>query len=440
MTRRHLAFPLPSNPASLACAVVALAICGGCEPPVLQVVSDDPLERADVCTPVEPDVELLRSLARSSNTFGLDLWRAAVPQDGNAALSPASIHVALTQAWAGADGETAQQMERALFLDGDRDAVHDAISAQLAAWNDPCEEQHRLAVVNGLFVDEQFDVEQDYLGLATEVFASTVDPVDFRNAPEEAGEHINGWFADQTAGRIRKVVAPELVSPDARMVLANAVYFKGSWVEPFRSIHEWPFTLAGGESVPSEMMHLSDLFAYLETDDMQLLELPYEGGVLAMVVLLPREPDGLSRLEGDLEIDVLDRWLAEARLQDVRVAFPRFKLSADRPLQLNDALSRLGVTEAQRRFHADFTGIADPADPTERLFLGEVVHMAEVEVDEKGTVATAATALTLPASGSSKPPEPPIFRADHPFLFLIRDTSSGSILFMGRMSEPTEGR
>jgi serpin B len=426
-------------------ASVALVTCFGTscagEDVPLPVDASEVEVEVGQCNPFAPDDAPTEGLARAANAFALDLWNEAAPPEGNVALSPASVHLALTLAWAGARGTTATEMERVLYLDREPVQVHDAVAAQLASWNDPCRTSYQLTVANGLFGDREAALQQEYLDLAAEAYRAGVTPVDFQTAPDEACSTINDWIADETRNLVPGLLIPGSLDEDTRMVLTNAVYFKGRWASPFDEAHTrlQPFEVSVDREVEVQTMRLSTSFGYVETDELQLLEMPYEGDDLSMVVLLPRDADGLAALERDLDLDKLESLLAAASDRTVRTALPRFSVDAPQPLELTPALAALGMTTALERFEADFTGIADPTDPAERLFLGNALHKAVVEVNEEGTVATAATALVLPASGCRKLPEPPIFQADHPFMFLIRDTQSGSILFMGRVTDPSVG-
>jgi serpin B len=215
-----------------------------------------------------------------------------------------------------------------------------------------------------------------------------------------------------------------------RLVLTNAIYFKGKWATPFKpeQTQEAPFTLLSGEKVNVPMMHQTAHFGYMETDTIQVLELPYVNNDLSMVILLPKKPDGVNELEKGLTSETITGWLAGLRKREVQVYVPRFKLTSE--FSLAETLSAMGMPDAFST-KADFSGITGNRD----LFISAVVHKAYVEVNEEGTEAAAATGVAMKLTAVAPPP--PVFRADHPFVFLIRDNQTGSILFLGRTANPS---
>jgi serpin B len=264
-------------------------------------------------------------------------------------------------------------------------------------------------------------------------YVAGLQQVDYGN-PADAVRQINAWVAGQTADEIAELLHDGDVTPQTRLVLVNAIYFKGEWQPPFdkRDTWEQTFHLAenAGTSVP--MMYQNGEFAYFadNKDTFQLLEMPYKDSALSMVVLLPRRTDGLAAFEKDLTADALAKWLQQTKIKTVRVTLPRFHLT--RRVDLGAVLRALGMTSAFDPQQADFSGMTCDR----KLFVSKVVHEAWLDVNEKGSEAAAATGVAM-KPGAAPPREQPIdFRADHPFLFLIRDTQSGSILFLGRMSNP----
>jgi serpin B len=249
---------------------------------------------------------------------------------------------------------------------------------------------------------------------------------------EQARKVINAWVEKQTKDKIKDLLQPGVLDVDTRLVLTNAIYFKGLWAQKFKksATKEEPFHTAGGGSVKAPLMHQTGDFKYLDGGDFQALEMPYRGQGLSMVVLLPKKADGLAALEAKLTGPNLAAWLGKLRKQEVEVALPRFKMT--RALALNATLEALGMRKAFIPGGADFSGMAGSAG--RRLFIQAVVHQAFVDVNEEGTEAAAATAVAVGAD--SEPPPPPVFRADHPFVFLVRDNRSGSVLFLGRLANP----
>jgi serpin B len=345
-----------------------------------------------------PGVADPRDFAKGSNAFALDLHRRLAPE-GNLVFSPASISFALAMTWGGAKGQTADEMARVMHFAG--------LPAFLAA--------------------------------TKAGFGAPLEGVDFKHAPDAARRGINGWVEAKTEKRIVDLVPANAITPDTRLVLVNAIYFLGDWQQPFEkeSTSPAPFHLAGGATRDVPTMRRSASLRLARGAGWKALELPYKGGQLSMLVLLPDAVNGLAALEHGLTaetLDEIDRSLASVR---VAVALPRFEVNPAESIALADQLKAMGVAAAFDRRRADFTGIANPRDPAERLYLAEVFHKAFVKADEKGTEAAAATAAVM-ARVSGMPMAPPEeFKADHPFLFLIRDNASGLVLFLGRVSDPS---
>ncbi len=227
--------------------------------------------------------------------------------------------------------------------------------------------------------------------------------------------------------------APGALDALTRLVLTNAVYFKGDWVQPFpkRNTHEEDFTVSAQEKVKVPLMHQQAMMGYAEEETFQALEMPYAGRELSMVVLLPKQVDGLPELEKSLTVEKLSALLSKLRVREVVTYLPRFKLEAS--FGLKPALRAMGLKRAFSR-EADFKGISSVENP----YLSAVLHKAYVDVNEEGTEAAAATGVVVGAMAVRRPAPIPVFHADHPFLFLIRDTKAGSTLFMGRLTKPTK--
>ncbi|MBK7145016.1 MAG: serpin family protein [Xanthomonadales bacterium] len=325
---------------------------------------------------------------------------------------------------------------------------------------------------NALWLERSFAIEPPYLAAIARYYQTGgAMPVDFRGDAETARRSINDWVAAQTNQRIRELLARGMVDAATRLVLTNAVYFLGEWLEPFdaaRTRNE-KFFLRDGGSVEVPMMRDwkydgakyaafqadgspfttplqiefgdRDHSRHYPQDGFQLVELPYRGDALSMQLILPMRADGLAAVEALLDNVHLERWNAALVAREVDVALPKFRM--DSSLELSAALQQLGlrrafVNPADTAGGAQFDGISVSADPAERLYIGAVVHKAFVAVDEKGTEAAAATAVIMPA-GAAMPDMvdfTPVFRADRAFIFLIRDRNSGTVLFLGRLQRP----
>ncbi len=382
-----------------------------------------------------PTAEQASAFARTSNAFGFAIYGQARGADGNLAISPASITLAFEMVFGGARGETAAEMARTMGLVGDADAVHEAAGRVLARWNDPNREDYELRVVDRLFGEQSARFEQDYLTLTRTTYAAPFEGVDFHGAPNEQREHINEWVAQQTRERITDLLPPTSITADTGLVLVNAVYFLGAWAEPFDSAltRDERFTLADGSTIEVPLMRQTENLKHAHRGDVTVVELPYRGDELVMTLIIPDSATGLPAIEGQLSGDQFERWVGLLSQDRVRLVMPRFEMSTR--MTLSTALKALGMRLAFDDGAADFFGIGRPADPDERLYVSEAYHQVFVKVDEEGTEAAAATAVTM-GFGGGRPAEPIEIRADRPFLFAIREPSSGTILFMGRVVDP----
>jgi serpin B len=377
------------------------------------------------------------AMATNGNQLGFDLYRSLRGQGGNFVFSPASIFVAMVMPWSGARAETAAQMSRVLHLQGTPDAVLPAASA-LIKGVEGARGSNTLRIANRLFAEKSYTFERPWLdGMAA--FGAPAERVDFSHAPEAARGGINAWVAQQTADKIKDLLPSGSVTPDTRLALVNAIYLLAAWEHPFAeaATRKEPFYVGGTTARDVPTMHLVETMGYAEAPGLKVLNLPYEGGALMMTVLLPDERHGLAALEERIDATRLASWAGAAKAQRVSVALPKFKIDPTQPIRLKDELTRLGMPLAFDRRRADFTGIAAPPRPDDRLLISEVFHKAFVSVDEKGTEAAAATAVVMMrAAGMMRQDEPRPFVADHPFLFLIRDGKTGLVLFLGRVVDP----
>lgn len=364
-----------------------------------------------------------------NSAFALDLYAQLREEPGNLCLSPFSILVALAMTWAGARGETASQMASGLHFDLPPQAAHRAIRSLLERLDEIQRKgQVQLKTANSIWPQAGYGFLPEYLELLETSYWASLTLLDY-NDPETARQTINAWVEGQTAGKITDLIQPGVINPLTRLALVNAVYFKGDWATPFDDQMTRPETFhAASRPVQAAMMRRTDNFHYLETEELQVLELPYAGGDLSMLVLLPRAPDGLPRLERQVTPATLETWGARLPVRSVSVCIPKFKVTAS--FMLNNALVGLGMRDAFDAYRADFSGM----DGRRWLFIAAALHKAFLEVNEQGSEAAAASAVLMQAR--SLPPPPVVFRADHPFLFLIRERASGNILFLGRVNEP----
>lgn len=379
---------------------------------------------------------------RGNTQFALDLYRrlAARPDTGNLFFSPLSIRIALAMTWAGAKGPTADQIAAVMHFPTDPQDFHPAfgrLESQLNRYRQT--DGIRLLIANALWLQQGFAFKADYLSLIKEHYSGSLRQTDFQQAAEAARREINAWVEEKTSGRITELIGPSMLSPLTRLVLTNAVYFKGDWARQFspRNTRPLPFTVTDcspqnpGESSEPEKISVATMqqtarFAYGETDRLQILRLPYTGNSLSMIILLPKNVT-LCELTESLSANELQEWIDTLREREVEVYLPRFEM--DYTAQLGSVLSEMGMPLAFTPA-ADLTGMANVKD----LHISGVVHKAWVKVTEEGTEAAAATGVTVGVTAAPAPP--PVFRADHPFLFLIYDEQTHTVLFLGRLVRP----
>jgi leukocyte elastase inhibitor len=375
------------------------------------------------------------ALVKGNGEFAADLYGVLRARDGNVFFSPYSISNALAMTYAGARGPTATQMATVLRLPMGADRLHRAFGAVNGDVNGAGKSgKSELLVANALWTQAGLAVVPAFQKTVKTLYGGVVTPLDFRKAPEASRKAINVWVEQQTRDRIKDLVPEGGINPDTRVVLTNAIYFKGAWQYAFAepATRKEAFTVSAGKTVPDvPLMNQRRTFAYLDGGSFQALELPYGAGEQSMIVFLPKTTDGLAEFEKTLTAARLADWLAGMSPRDVVVTLPRFKITAE--FQLRDALTTLGMPLAFSLGRADFSGMATGAP----LALSAVIHKAYVDVNEKGTEAAAATAAAIRATSMRQPePEPVAFRADHPFFFVIRDNGTGSLLFAGRLVDP----
>ena len=381
--------------------------------------------------------QAMKTVVDGNAQFGLELYALlAATEKGNLFFSPASIHTALAMTYAGAGGLTAEQMAKTLHFALKADRLSEVFAALLETLNNPWKGPdgkgaYELLVANALWGQKGYPFRQEFIRLLKASYGAGLNQLDFARC-EAARGTINGWVAKQTRNKIQDLIPPGAITPIMRLVLTNAIYFKSNWAETFEESATKPgaFHLSPGRQVKAPLMYQKHRFGYMETGEFQALEMPYRFRDLSMVVLLPRKADGLASLEKNLTAGNLAAWLGKIRHEEVKVTFPRFEFASR--FSLKKALAALGMTDAFSP-DADFSGMAT----IEKLFISDVIHKAYVAVDEQGTEAAAATGgMFLGAAMPVKEPEPKVFKADHPFLFLIRHRATGAMLFLGRVVNP----
>ena len=375
------------------------------------------------------------ALAEEINKMSLDLY-AQLNEDGkNTFFSPLSISTAFGLAQQGAAGETADEMREALRISftKDSDVIATGYEFLMKSLNDrESEDAFKLHIANALWVQEGYGINDAYTKTAKDSFDARAEELPFQANPDESAAIINKWVAEKTADKIKNLIPASAITNLTRLILTNAVYFKGTWQSKFKkhATHDKEFHLLDGNSPKVPTMHQTSRFGYHETDTMQALEMRYKKCGLSMVVLLPKAKDGLSALEKELDEKLLAAVTAKLKQsRRVRVALPKWTVKTK--YGLNAPMQALGMKKAFTAGQADFSGITEK----EQLFIQAALHKAYINVDEEGTEAAAATGLMISATSVELDPPTP-FIADHPFMFMIRDTKTGVILFMGRVLDP----
>jgi len=379
----------------------------------------------------EPLATRSNSLAgQMNNSFAIDLYSHLVGKEGNLFFSPTSIQTALEMTWAGAHGKTADEMAKALHLDAG--VGGEKLGALLQSLNaDGKQGGYELAVANALWGAKAYPFQPAFLARVERDFGGHLSDVDFVGDPEGARKTINDWVAGQTHDKIRDLLPARSVDAYTRLVLTNAIYFKAKWDLPFRkeATQDGDFTLVDGKKVKAPLMHQTKHFRYAEDDSVQVLELPYGHGDLAMQVFLPKSPDGLAAFEKGMTAQRLAALIGQLKSENVNVTLPRFNVH--RSYELGPVLQEMGMKLAFDGDQADFSGMTT----AERVAISKVIHKTFVNVDEDGTEAAAATAVIMMAGSAFRPIPPKVFTADHPFVFAIVHQKSGAMLFMGRLAE-----
>jgi len=375
------------------------------------------------------DKSLLSEVTAGNTSFALDLYRQIKGEEGNLFFSPYSISTALSMAYAGARGETEKQMMKAMHISLAQEKLHSAMSELQESMNKVQEKgKVEILIANSLWPNADDKFTKEFLQLLGKYYKSSITPLNYTRHSEEARETINQWVEDKTKDKIKDLIKPGILNALTRLVIANGIYFKANWKSEFKKedTRNMPFHVTAVKTVSCPMMFQKQRFNYYADSEIQAVEMPYVGEQISMLVLMPRKIDGLNQLEESLTRTNLNQWINRLRKIRLEVFFPKFTMISEFDLSKN--LISLGMVDAFNPNRADFSGM----DGTRNLYISAVVHKAFVDIDEKGTEAAAATAVGIMTT--SMPLE---FRADHPFLFIIRHNATGAILFAGRVMDPT---
>jgi serpin B len=391
----------------------------------------------------------VQSLVASNTAFALNLYAELSTNTGNLFFSPYSISTCLAMLYAGASGNTEQQMSQVLGF-GTNQPQFASLFGELQSELEAEQETNaiELNIANALWTQEGFPFLPSFLQTATTQYQASVNQADFTTSADAVTQTINNWVAEETQNKIQNTLSPGLINTNTRLVLINAIYFLGAWTEAFAGANTLtqPFYLSATNQVDAPLMHqpapefegapnfTGIKFNYMGTDDFQAIELPYASNQVSMVILLPSQIDGWGQLEQQLSPAFLSNVLAQMTEQYVEIFLPRFTLESS--FDLSNALATMGMPDAFTPGVADFSGI----DRTNDLSISQVIHKAWGQVNEVGTEAAAVSVGVVGVSAGigGSVSFPPVFRADHPFIFFIRDTQSGSVLFLGRLANPSQ--
>jgi len=350
-------------------------------------------------------------------------------QEGNLFFSPYSISTALGMTRAGVRGESAKQMDRVLHFGLNQKKVHSGFKNLI----DNLHARQRngkniLHIANALWILKDLAIRKEFIDIINTQYNAEAEKLNGQDL-EKVKQTINAWVEKKTKGKIKELFHEGGITQDAVLVLTNAVYFKGRWESPFKEEHtsNEPFTLSSGEKVQVPMMFQKNEFRFLEEKTFKALEIAYIGEELSMLILLPNRHDGLPELENSITVPNLKKWLKKMSITEVELHLPKFTIEFS--FQLNTILSSMGMTDIFLQGKADLSGMFDVSQTKSPMYVGDTIHKAYINVNEKGTEAAAATGIPAEC-------KPLSFIADHPFVFIIRDSVSGIILFMGRMMNP----
>jgi serpin B len=391
---------------------------------------------------VEPPVTLAdqAELVQGNNAFAVELYQQLKNDPGNLFFSPESISIALAMTYAGARGDTAAEMAKTLHFTLPPERLHLGMAGLLNDRN-AAHDGYQIKEADALWGQKGYVFLDNFLKLTNDDYGARFNQVDFKTDAEGARNTINRWVAQQTENRIKDLIGQRSLDGRTRLVLTNAIYFKGDWQAQFKKedTMEGDFHVSSTQTVQAPMMRRTGEFKYRGSGAFQLLELPYKNKELSMIVFLPWDANGLAGLEQRLTAASMKQWLEHfGGDSEVIVIMPKFRMESR--FALKERLAMMGMKQAFEPAEANFSGMAleESMQKTGKVSISDIIHSACIDVNEEGTEASASTGVlaTYTPMGQIGAPQTPVFRADHPFLFLIRDNKSGAILFMGRVINP----
>jgi len=368
----------------------------------------------------------------ANNRFAINLYSQYKSEEGNIFFSPFSISTAMAMVYEGAEGKTAKEIKSVFGFPKYDNSRRNQYSDLLSEINKK-DKEYALNTANALWAEQDFQFLDEYITTVEEYYKGKTTNLDFKNEPDSSRLIINNWVEEKTNNKIKDLFPEESIHPQTRLVLTNAIYFKAEWLKQFDAdkTRDMNFRVNPDKSIKVPMMQRTDrksIFNYTQNEDLQILEIPYTGEDLSMLILLPFDND-IEVLENSFTIEKLTEWKKSLRERRVKIYIPKFKFKTK--YFLGETLGDLGMPIAFTN-SADFSGMSGTKD----LKIDKVIHQAFIEVNEEGTEAAAATGIGMMLP-TSMPPPTPIFKADHPFIFIIQQKETGNILFMGRVNNPT---
>jgi serpin B len=373
-----------------------------------------------------------KMISEGNNIFMMKAYKVLAEEEKNIFISPYSISSALAMTFAGSVGNTEKEMAKALEFSGNNKNFHENFGKVTQSINDLSSKGDIvLSIANSLWLAEGYKFTDEFLSINKTCYKTEMTNLNFAES-EKARTTINDWVAKQTKDKIKDLIPKNILDALTKLVLTNAVYFKAEWAEQFKKHNtaESDFYAFGKNPVKAEMMKLKHHFNYMENDDIQFVELPYKGGDASMFVLLPKKKDGLKSVEKKLTFENIKRYTDSMKRTEVELHFPKYKITLS--YELRELMKKLGMEDA-------FTGSANfsKMDEKNKLYISAIIHKTFIAVDEEGTEAAAATAVVMRMKSMPPSSDPIIFKADHPFFYYIQEKTTGTILFAGRLMDPS---
>lgn len=382
-----------------------------------------------------------KSVTKYNTEFAFDLYKNLNEKDKekNVFLSPYSISTAMAMTYSGANGETAKELAKGMHFNSDVKKSDEEFKWLIDAINSLNNSDVKISVANRLFGDKRFKFNLSYLEGINNNYGAPLEKVDYINDLEGSRKKINTWVEDKTNNKIKELIKKSVLDDSTKLVLVNAIYFYGDWAKQFDSTRtrKSDFYLNNDTKIQNKLMWQKDYFQFMSADDFQAIRMPYKGNTLYMEVYLPNKKDGIKDFEKLLTSENHEKWNKDFKSEEVIVTFPKYKMTCD--FSLGEIFEEKMGMKTAFSDAADFYGMVEKKE--KGLKISKVIHKAFIDVSEKGTEAAAATAVMMIKTTSSAHREPnpyKIFTADHPFFFMIKDKATGSILFMGKVMDPSK--